>query len=442
MYSSPTLLRYATIPTTFFLLFLTWHLCSLSLPPTSSIPWISFPEPSNITTSPPPPLHDTSNILLVLKTGASVISSRLPAHINTTLPAAKHLLILSSLSQTFSGYPVHDILVNVSDSWKQHHQDFKVYRQLQELGAENQDAIQELASQSAWDLDKWKFMPMLFESYQQAPEEVEWFVMIEGDTSLSWTNLIWWLSSFDANKPRYMGAANKCVVGPLNGQLFAHGGSGVVWSRSAVEKVLEVREREGVENYDRRWEEITNKNCCGDVVLAAAFEEAGVRLTRAGPMLQGATPDSFVWSLQDWCRPPITWHHVSPDEVEQIHDFSERWAMEQKEGVPYFFSDVYAEFLAGRRRAETPLWDNGARKPWEGNHTSKAECTRACRLDKYCLQWMFAEGELGSSCLFGQFFSVGEALADEEDEEGRIGNWTSGWIEEKVEKAIMNFGPC
>lgn len=84
---------------------------------------------------------------------------------------------------------------------------------------------------------------------------------------------------------RYMGAPNYCVVKPCKGQLFAHGGSGIVWSRSAVEKVVSLREAEGAEKYDKRWEGITNKTCCGDIALAEAFQEAGVNMTKAGPMV-------------------------------------------------------------------------------------------------------------------------------------------------------------
>lgn len=141
--------------------------------------------------------------MLIMKTGASVIDARLPVHLNTTLPHAKHLLIFSSMNQTFGGYPVQDILPSVSQQWRDHHKDFEVYRELQKLvGLEDAtEAIAELASHKAWDLDKWKFMPMVFEAYRQAADEVEWFVMMEADTSLSWTNMIWWLGGLDPRKP-------------------------------------------------------------------------------------------------------------------------------------------------------------------------------------------------------------------------------------------------
>lgn len=193
------LLRVGVVLTTILLIISTWHGISLHTSQSPSSLWAQL-LPSQNTTTAITPLHDTSNILLILKTGASVISSRLPAHVNTTLPAAKHLLLLSSLEQEFEGYPVHDILTNVSDTWKDTHKDFEVYRELQKLQPGDVDGIRELASGKAWDLDKWKFMPMLFEAYQRAEEEVEWFVMMEADTSLSWTNLVWWLNTLDPRK--------------------------------------------------------------------------------------------------------------------------------------------------------------------------------------------------------------------------------------------------
>lgn len=157
-------------------------------------------------TSPAPPLHNTDNIMLIMKTGATVIDARLPVHLNTTLPPAKHLLVFSSMNQTFGEYPVYDILTNVSETWKKTSEDFTVYRELQKLaGSEEEENVREriaeMASGKAWDLDKWKFMPMVFEALYRAPREVEWFVMVEADTSFSWTNLGWWLSGFDSRKP-------------------------------------------------------------------------------------------------------------------------------------------------------------------------------------------------------------------------------------------------
>lgn len=84
---------------------------------------------------------------------------------------------------------------------------------------------------------------------------------------------------------RYMGAPAYCVAPPCSGQLFAHGGSGIFWSRSAVERLIAARHEEGEDKYDARWEEVTEKTCCGDVVLAEAFQEVGVHLTKASPMV-------------------------------------------------------------------------------------------------------------------------------------------------------------
>lgn len=78
-----------------------------------------------------------------------------------------------------------------------------------------------------------------------------------------------------------MGAASYCVSKPCNGQLFAHGGSGIFLSRKAVALMVEIRRLDGEKIYDARWEAVTNATCCGDIVLA----EAGVNFTKAGPVV-------------------------------------------------------------------------------------------------------------------------------------------------------------
>lgn len=52
-----------------------------------------------------------------------------------------------------------------------------------------------------------------------APPEVDWFVYIEADTSLSWPNLLIWLQTLNPRKPLYLGAQN--VIGDTT---FGHGG--------------------------------------------------------------------------------------------------------------------------------------------------------------------------------------------------------------------------
>jgi hypothetical protein len=157
--------------------------------------------------------------------------------------------------------------------------------------------------------------------------------------------------------------------------------------------------------------------------------------------------ETFTWHRQDWCRPPITWHHVGPEEIEEIHEFSEQWARENRKGVPYFYSDIYEALVADRIGEEKELWNNRANKEQgpEGPSTKEA-CIEACREEKSCIQWMFADVDIerGSKCMFGEQLTIGRSLEEEEDDEGedKVSDWTSGWIQEKVDKMLAGFGPC
>jgi hypothetical protein len=136
----------------------------------------------------------------------------------TLFRCTPHYLIFSDLAQSFSDYPIYDALDTVRPSYKDNHEDFELYRKLKKYHREGQNP-EKLKGGKGWDLDKWKFMPMLHETYRMAPPEVDWFVYIEADTSLSWPNLLQWLQKLNPKRALYLGAQN--VIGSST---FAHGG--------------------------------------------------------------------------------------------------------------------------------------------------------------------------------------------------------------------------
>lgn len=258
-------------------------------------------------------LPGASDTLVILKTGATEIYEKLPAHFVTTLRCSTDYLIFSDVEQDIGPFHVHDALAAVSADIKASHKDFELYRQLQQYRAEGQDAAL-LKGGSGWDLDKWKFVPMVVGAYRMRPE-ARWFVFIEADTFLSWANTLAWLRLLDAERPLYLGA--QVMIGDTE---FAHGGSGFVLSRAAARRLSE-RERERKE----AWEERTLHECCGDKVLADALMEDGIKLTRSFPLIQGERVWSLDWSETHWCRAAVTWHHVRPSEVDAYWQFEQAW---------------------------------------------------------------------------------------------------------------------
>jgi hypothetical protein len=277
-------------------------------------------ETASISSRPPCfDLPGASDVLLVLKTGATEIYEKLPAHFLTTFQCTSDFLIYSDLEQDIGPYHIIDAMESVSDETKKSHQDFELYRVQAQLASEGQD-VGALKGDRGWDLDKWKFLPMVIDAARKFPDK-KWFVFMEADTLLSWSNLLIWLSKLDATKPLYLG----CPV-MIGETVFAHGGSGWVLSGPAVKKLVEL---EG--EMKKAWEERTAKSCCGDQVLAEGLLDGGIGLTGAFPMIQGLTPTTLDWSSAHWCSPVVSWHHMSANEVDAVWQMEQAW-IEEKVG--------------------------------------------------------------------------------------------------------------
>lgn len=388
------------------------------------------------------------NIMVILKTGATELYQKLPMHFATTLRCINrsNLLIASDLEQSFADHRVFDALAEISEEYRDHHPDFELYRKLQQYHREGQD-MKLLRGDGSWNLDKWKFLPMLHRAFTAAQAHIEWFVIIEGDTSLSWTNLLQWLTLLNPDEPFYLGSPNF-----IGSTAFAHGGSGIVISRKAADMLEEVRQREGAAAYDARWEADLVDKCCGDEAIARALLEANIALTPSWPPFQGETLASLDWTDRHWCAPAISWHHVSRSELDALWQFERAWIDGHGWNVPYLFRDVFAHFIERHIGVNRTKWNNLSkdymivnetldRKEWLHLHdieraavSSPEACAEACvhQLYEDCVQWMFSPGRcyLGIDLRFGK--------SDERDEE----HWTSGWISEKLEQFKYRHLDC
>jgi hypothetical protein len=275
------------------------------------------------------------DVLVVLRTGATESHQKVPVHFRTTLRCVPHFVIVSDLDEEIEGHAVHNVLGGVSEDRRKEHEDFKLYNRLQEHGRKGIDSQQVITTESGsskgdylntandgWKLDKWKFLPMVDEAYRTMPS-AKWFVFIETDTFLGWNNLLEYLSSFDSSKPYYIG---KHLY--INDVEFGYGGAGFVLSNPAVQKVMEQRSVRA-----RDYEEFTATHWVGDCALGKVMEDAKVPLHRAFPHFQGdspATMDPAVTKIDRnaWCYPVITYHHVSPSEIEDLWRFEQAWTKE------------------------------------------------------------------------------------------------------------------
>lgn len=402
-------------------------------------------------------LPGADKVMVMLKTGATEIYSKLPTHLLTTLSCVTNFKIYSDLSQTFANsIPVTDIIAPVSRSLRENHDDFRLYQDLQKWQREGQD-LSKLKGDNGWNLDKWKFLPMIHDAFESAGPEIEWFVMIEADTALSWLNLLPWLQTMNASEPYYLGSQN--TVGDTS---FAHGGSGIVMSRKALEILEEARESIGKKVYDEAWESATANSCCGDAVLAEALKAVDIPLTGAWPTLQGETISTLDFRQENWCKAPATWHHVSPIQVDAHWRFQKEWAEKHGWETPFLYRDIFEGFVAQHVSVNRTMWDNlsgdvkytapelvsdGSENtglPFEVLEEfekraveSEDGCAEACMLqgEGGCVQWMWTPGR----CHLGKDLRLG--ASDERNEiEVKIGErlereyWNCGWVQDRVEK--------
>ena len=272
------------------------------------------------------------DVLVVLRTGATESRQKLPVHFRTTLRCVPHFTLFSDMDEEIEGHAVHDVLGAVSEKTKREHQDFKLYHHLHKHGRQGLGTQKVITAQSGstkgdylntdsdgWSLDKWKFLPMIDQAFQEMPN-AKWYIFIETDTFLGWNNLLEYLSNFDASKPYYIG---KHLY--INDIEFGYGGAGFVLSNPAMRKVSEHRSVR-----IRDYEDFTASHWVGDCALGKVLEDVKVPLHRAFPHFQADSPASMDPATMKidrglWCFPAITYHHVSPSEIEDLWRFEQEW---------------------------------------------------------------------------------------------------------------------
>ncbi|KAF2084837.1 glycosyltransferase family 31 protein [Saccharata proteae CBS 121410] len=373
-------------------------------------------------------LPGADEILLSLKTGATEAHQKLPVHFKTTLRCAPHYVLFSDLEESIQGELVHDALDEIDEDIKNTHPDFQLYHQMRHwhaAGKEKKDLPKESLSKEAWDLDKWKFLPIAEKALKMRPQ-AKWFVFTEADTHVVWPNLLQWLAQLDPEKPYYMGSQN--WIGSTE---FAHGGAGYIVSHVALERVVE-------EYTSKRsfYHELTASEWAGDAILAKAFINAGIPVTRAWPISQGESPSSLDYTARHWCFPVVSYHHIVPTEIKTMFEYEQKWlARYPRNDVPIHHHEAFAEFVAPKTSLTVLAdWDNLAddEEAYEEPENATFEtCRDTCINKPECLQWTYYPGK----CKTAGEIRLGRKVPF------HIGA-VSGWMPDRVQNFIEGVGTC
>ncbi|KAK0389952.1 hypothetical protein NLU13_3525 [Sarocladium strictum] len=402
---------------------------------------------------------DTSNILLVMKTGASEAYSKIPTQAVTMLRCLPDYLVFSDMEQTVAGQHILDSLDTVLPEAQDGNHDFDLYRRQRDCPVDQETCNKgEDAAKEGWALDKYKNIHMAEKSYASRPD-YDWYLFVDADSYVFWSNMVTWLKDIDSKKKHYLGSAAM-----LGGFPFAHGGSGYLMSSGLMKAMF--GGKEGVAN---EWDQEAPKTCCGDFLLARAVQNyTAVRVKNVWPTINGEKPHTLQYDSHQWCQPIATMHHLTAEEVFSI------WTFEQRRGFdaePMRFKDLYQEFLSPHLQTRRDDWDNLASDLIYINNTAAAErkaleeakeeiddkkylkfedweieksvkkfwklsedeevaylsadnCEKACATMSDCMQWKYKTG----LCTLDKRASMGRPLK-EKDEKKKL---KSGWIADRI----------
>ncbi|KAJ5533685.1 hypothetical protein N7494_010237 [Penicillium frequentans] len=376
--------------------------------------------------------RDMDDVLVILKTGATEAQEKVPMQLRTGLQCVPHFAVFSDYEEVINGVRTYDVLQNVSQTTMDKEPEFEFYKRLQEVGREGlteEDWGDDTngpfgkVNNPGWKLDKWKFLPMAEEALQVMPD-AKWFIFIEADTYIVWQNLVNWLAHLDHTRSYYLGSPMQ--IGDI---LFGYGGSGVILSNKAMNRLHNYQTEASDE-----LEQMTATEWAGDCVLAKALEGTHVYLTWAWPMMMTSRPwevDHFseAYGRQPWCYPVISYHHMNPDDIEELWQFDRGWFRSGKNAL-LLHADVYREYVHNGTLSQLDDWDNlsGAEIVFdEPTLPSVDSCADACMQNTECLQYSFHHGE--SSCKHAATTLHGV----------RSNGTSSGWIPRRVQKLLNTF---
>lgn len=416
-----------------------------------------------------PKAISADDVVLMFKTGATVLWKRVPIHLSTSLSPNRinhdNVLIYSDYPEKIGDWEIIDVLENTTESVR-NSETFQPYLQQEDYESrQNYAEISNMPGDSAgppggWKLDKYKFLPIVQHAGLNKPD-AKWYIFMEDDSYIFLPNLLRHLERFDYREPWYLGS-----LAWIHGDYFAHGGSGFAISRGAWEKSF------GKDpNIVEKFHAFTEEHGCGDHILGHVLKEYDVQFGEThddSRFRYGFNPESHwsTWFEQaNWCKPVYSWHHTHGKDVARFYNLEQSWDFEQvrnrliplkqagktnmKQG-PLRFRDIFKALVAPYLRSRVEWWDNWSSKyeirsnnaqdaqppssvkttdVWRSAWKSVDSCEAACVSWAECVQWSFYEDR----CKMDSMALLGSGIPEGDSRRQTTLPWVSGWLSQRVE---------
>lgn len=385
-------------------------------------------------------LPGAEDVVVVMKTGSTEFADKVPVHITSTLRCYQNFMIFSDYEEEFQGVHIYDALESIEKKYKDSNAEFELWRRLQQAGrsvlkpeelsgpiSQSQVSKSGKGDNPGWKLDKWKFLPMSNRTLHEHPN-AKWYVFIETDTYVFWQTLLNYLHALDWTSPFYLGS--QIFLGDI---MFAHGGTGYVLSRPALEAVVKLYEKE-----QSMWDKFVDEQWAGDAVLGKALKDSGAKFVSSWGIFQGEEVGSVPYEAASgdrnlWCTPSVSYHHLSPPVVEDMWKFEQEWIAGTNGDASQILrhKDVFNKYTLPRMTAfgtTKRKWDNGASSD-RGAVATLDECRQICESESNCVQFKI---DLERRCMVSGTPGLGEWAR----------GFDSGWLVERVKQWESKMPSC
>jgi hypothetical protein len=365
------------------------------------------------------------DVTIVLKISAGEAAMALPLYLNRLGRCKQDLLIFSDHKDTYNGFDIADALAHLRPEYKFNNADFDVYDRIQDGN------ITAGKTAEGWRLDKYKFLPMVEWTSYYRPDS-QWFVFIELDTYVNYDNLYRFLTNFNSKSAHYFGSP----VWPKKKTVFAHGGSGFVLSRGALNKIMAFGRMFGENKHfpgTHFFGQDVKKQCCGDEVLAQVLKKSGVPLRGYWPMFNGEKHSTVRFNSEQWCDAIITMHHLQDDDFTELQKWEETRPHPER---PLTFEELF-NIIEPQLEEKTDDWSNLSEdvvyKKGSGPAKSFDKCYKACLKDGSCMQFEHS----GIECRLGYSVRLGGYHAPKGER-----HWISAWMKPRIDAFKRAQSPC